>query len=142
MDVGHANKEGIDFGFADVVAVQSDVRVDVEPTHVQTHSAFVGDHVVQTGLQRDAEGIVQIQIAQGRVLFEEDGVVQTRADIGCQSAATDGGAKVTPSKEVLEQMLVEHKGVVAQVARALGRSTKQVYRWMARQGLDPADYRA
>ena len=52
-----------------------------------------------------------------------------------------GTTKMTPSREVLEELLVKHGGVVARVARELGRSTKQVYRWMARHEMDPASYR-
>ncbi len=57
--------------------------------------------------------------------------------------AEEGGsaARVTPSQEVLEELMIRHKGVVARVARELGRSTKQVYRWMSRHGMDPTNYR-
>ena len=41
----------------------------------------------------------------------------------------------------LEALLREHKGVVADVARAMGRSRKQVYRWVVQQGLDVAKFR-
>ena len=49
--------------------------------------------------------------------------------------------RITPDRAELEALLRTHKGVVAQVARALGRSTKQVYRWMARDGLEVDDFR-
>jgi DNA-binding NtrC family response regulator len=46
-----------------------------------------------------------------------------------------------PDVETLRGLLAAHKGVVAQVARATGRSTKQVYRWLKTYGLDLEDFR-
>jgi DNA-binding NtrC family response regulator len=46
-----------------------------------------------------------------------------------------------PSREVLEELLWRHGGVVSEVARAAGRSRKQVYRWLHNYGLDPDAYR-
>ena len=46
-----------------------------------------------------------------------------------------------PDRARLEALLREHKGVVADVARAMGRSRKQVYRWVVQQGLDVAKFR-
>lgn len=46
-----------------------------------------------------------------------------------------------PDRTRLEALLREHKGVVADVARAMGRSRKQVYRWVVQQGLDVAKFR-
>ena len=46
-----------------------------------------------------------------------------------------------PDVETLRGLLAAHKGVVAQVARATGRSTKQVYRWLKTYGLELEDFR-
>jgi len=46
-----------------------------------------------------------------------------------------------PDREALETLLRAHKGVISAVARASGRSRKQVYRWLDRHGLDPQDFR-
>jgi len=46
-----------------------------------------------------------------------------------------------PSREELIAALREHRGVVADVGRAMGRSRKQVYRWLERFEIDPTDYR-
>ena len=46
-----------------------------------------------------------------------------------------------PDRARLEALLREHKGVVADVARAMGRSRKQVYRWVVQQGLDVGKFR-
>ncbi|MFO0590583.1 MAG: sigma 54-interacting transcriptional regulator [Polyangiaceae bacterium] len=46
-----------------------------------------------------------------------------------------------PDRARLEALLREHKGVVADVARAMGRSRKQVYRWVVQQGLDVSKFR-
>ncbi|MCB9595324.1 MAG: sigma 54-interacting transcriptional regulator [Sandaracinaceae bacterium] len=51
------------------------------------------------------------------------------------------GSDRPPSREALEELLREHRGVVADVARQVGRSRKQVYRWLRSQGLDLEDYR-
>jgi transcriptional regulator with AAA-type ATPase domain len=40
-----------------------------------------------------------------------------------------------PSREELVELLRVHQGVVADVARASGRSRKQVYRWLEQRGL-------
>ena len=60
------------------------------------------------------------------------------------SAATGGGAgrlDGPPTRAELEALLRAHRGVIAEVARHVGRSTKQVYRWMSRYDIDPDDYR-
>lgn len=46
-----------------------------------------------------------------------------------------------PDRAELERLLAEHGGVVADVARATGRSRKQVYRWLRDHGLDPSAWR-
>ena len=46
-----------------------------------------------------------------------------------------------PDRAELEALLRAHKGVVANVARAMQRSRKQVYRWIEQHGLDVAAYR-
>jgi transcriptional regulator with PAS, ATPase and Fis domain len=46
-----------------------------------------------------------------------------------------------PDRARLEQLLRDHHGVVADVARAMDRSRKQVYRWIAQHGLDPKTFR-
>jgi transcriptional regulator with PAS, ATPase and Fis domain len=46
-----------------------------------------------------------------------------------------------PSREELERLLTEHAGVVADVARSLDRSARQVYRWLDRYGIDPDAFR-
>jgi DNA-binding NtrC family response regulator len=47
-----------------------------------------------------------------------------------------------PTRDVLEALLREHDGNVADVARLVGRSRKQVYRWVATFGIDLSRYRA
>ena len=46
-----------------------------------------------------------------------------------------------PSKEELERLLQQHRGRVADVARATGRSRTQVYRWLEQHGLSIDAYR-
>ncbi len=46
-----------------------------------------------------------------------------------------------PSAERLRQLLGRHGGVVSRIAKDLGTHRQQVYRWLERHGLDPADFR-
>ncbi len=46
-----------------------------------------------------------------------------------------------PGKPELEALMRAHRGVVANVARVMRRSRKQVYRWLELHGLDAADFR-
>jgi transcriptional regulator with GAF, ATPase, and Fis domain len=46
-----------------------------------------------------------------------------------------------PSRAELDALMRAHRGVVADVARAMARSRKQVYRWLEHHGLDAARYR-
>ena len=46
-----------------------------------------------------------------------------------------------PDRAELEALLRTHRGVVANVARAMQRSRKQVYRWIEQHGLDVAAFR-
>lgn len=47
-----------------------------------------------------------------------------------------------PSRDALVVLLDRHGGVVARVAAELGRSPRQVYRWLERHRIDPDDHRA
>jgi DNA-binding NtrC family response regulator len=46
-----------------------------------------------------------------------------------------------PDRAALEQLLREHKGVLADIARVTKRSRRQVRRWVERFGLNADDYR-
>jgi DNA-binding NtrC family response regulator len=46
-----------------------------------------------------------------------------------------------PNRAQLEELLRAHRGVVADVARAMRRSRKQVYRWITHHGLDAQRFR-
>jgi transcriptional regulator with PAS, ATPase and Fis domain len=46
-----------------------------------------------------------------------------------------------PGRDELEALLRRHRGVVADIARAMNRSRKQVYRWLAHHGLDAGNFR-
>jgi DNA-binding NtrC family response regulator len=52
----------------------------------------------------------------------------------------DGGP--APDRAGLEALLRAHRGVVSDVARAVRRSRKQVYRWIASHGIDVRRYRS
>jgi transcriptional regulator of acetoin/glycerol metabolism len=46
-----------------------------------------------------------------------------------------------PDRAELEALLRAHRGNVAELARAQGRSRKQVYRWLEALDLDASGYR-
>jgi DNA-binding NtrC family response regulator len=46
-----------------------------------------------------------------------------------------------PAKAALETLLREHRGNVTELARAVGRSRKQVYRWLEQHALDAERFR-
>jgi DNA-binding NtrC family response regulator len=48
---------------------------------------------------------------------------------------------VAPDRETLAALLTKHRGVVADIAREVGRSRKQVYRWIEQHGLPLDRYR-
>jgi DNA-binding NtrC family response regulator len=52
------------------------------------------------------------------------------------------GERGAPSRERIEQLLAEHGGNVAEVARALGTHRQQVYRWLRQFKLDAKSFRA
>ncbi len=52
-----------------------------------------------------------------------------------------GRRTATPSREALAQLLSEHDGVITAVAEAVGRSRKQVYRWIEHYGLTNTRWR-
>ena len=61
---------------------------------------------------------------------------------GPQAAPEEAAAAPgRPTRAELAARLAEHGGNVAAVARALGEHRQQVYRWLERFGLDPADHR-
>ncbi|MBZ0117697.1 MAG: Fis family transcriptional regulator, partial [Sandaracinaceae bacterium] len=53
----------------------------------------------------------------------------------------DSSRAKPPDRAELEELLARHHGVVADVARAVGRSRKQVYRWIQQCDLDPEAFR-
>ncbi len=44
-------------------------------------------------------------------------------------------------REALIRLLREHRGNISAVARAMGKGRTQIHRWIARHGIEPADYR-
>ena len=55
--------------------------------------------------------------------------------------ADAGDKEPPPDRAALEALLLAHRGVVADVARAMRRSRKQVYRWIVNHQLDVARFR-
>lgn len=58
------------------------------------------------------------------------------------AAPADKVQEGPPDRERLLELLKEHRGVVAEIARVMGRSRKQVYRWLEQAGIDVDAFRA
>jgi DNA-binding NtrC family response regulator len=58
-----------------------------------------------------------------------------------RAAASAEDREPPPDREKLEALLAAHRGVVTEVARAMRRSRKQVYRWIAHHGIDVERFR-
>lgn len=64
-----------------------------------------------------------------------------RAEASPPPADAPRGAGPVPDRDLLIGLLRQHRGNVADVARAVGRSRKQVYRWLLQHGLDVGEFR-
>ena len=68
--------------------------------------------------------------------------VPARAPEETSSEAEEGGEREpAPDRAGLEALLKRHRGVVADVAREMSRSRKQVYRWITHHGIDVESFR-
>jgi transcriptional regulator with PAS, ATPase and Fis domain len=67
------------------------------------------------------------------------GALEARA---AQDPREDSDSDDLRLRAQLEALLVEHKGNIAQVARALGKARMQVHRWLKRFEMDPERYRS
>lgn len=66
------------------------------------------------------------------------------AELSADAPPESTGAKgrdPPPGRAQLEALLRRHSGVVSEVARAVSRSRKQVYRWLEHHGLDAEAFR-
>jgi transcriptional regulator of acetoin/glycerol metabolism len=62
-------------------------------------------------------------------------ITATPAPPATSAPAASDAAVPVPDKDQLLELLKRHKGVIADIARATGRSRKQVYRWLDKHGL-------
>lgn len=62
-------------------------------------------------------------------------------DAAEEPTKTGTGGRTAPTRVEVEALLIEHEGNLVEVARAAGRSRKQVYRWLDKYGLDADGYR-
>jgi DNA-binding NtrC family response regulator len=58
------------------------------------------------------------------------------------SEARDARAGVAPTRDELVTLLETHRGNVAQLAAALGKDTRQIYRWLKKLEIEVSEYRA
>ena len=88
-------------------------------------------NIVQRAAHAGAEVIIDME-ALGVL---EQGAVPASAEVERPRAGV-------PEKAELEKVLTAARGNVAQAARALGTSARQLYRWLDRAGVDPESFRA
>jgi DNA-binding NtrC family response regulator len=86
-----------------------------------------------------AQGAQALTLEHATESLERARRFEIPSDVPAGIEAEDRGGP--PSREELEDLLRRHGGVVSDVARAAGRSRKQVYRWLHNYGLDPDSYR-
>lgn len=70
----------------------------------------------------------------------EEAHLSPQAGMGFTGEAQPGPAREAPDRDALESVLIEHKGNISAVARALGVHRTQLRRWLSRHGLDAARY--
>ncbi len=63
------------------------------------------------------------------------------APVAAEADEVDDDSGPVPDRASLEALLEAHRGVVSEVARAVRRSRKQVYRWISSHGLEVERYR-
>lgn len=89
---------------------------------------------------RQLEGVLEVAVALA------DGGVVERLDL--PEAIVESSTRSEPPRspdelrEHLISLLREHRGNATTVARRMGKSRTQIYRWMQELGIDPNDYRA
>lgn len=87
------------------------------------------------------------RLAAGSVLphSEEEAGGTTRSDLAAPSPRSQEREPIqrspAPNKHELEALLARHRGSISSVAREVGRSRRQIDRWMASLGLSGKDYR-
>jgi sigma-54 dependent transcriptional regulator, acetoin dehydrogenase operon transcriptional activator AcoR len=89
-------------------------------------------NIVQRAAHAGAEVVIDLE-ALGQLEQAED------ASSVEPERPREGGV---PGKAELETALTSANGNVAQAARSLGTSARQLYRWLGRAGLDPENFRA
>jgi DNA-binding NtrC family response regulator len=94
------------------------------------------------GNVRELASLMELAVADAtgadRVLRPTPAVLERLA---AYSRLVPDAEEPPPDREQLDRLLAETGGNVAEVARKLGKFRAQVYRWVRRQGLSPADYR-
>ena len=85
--------------------------------------------------------MVAARLRGGSVPTPDSGAGPAAAVAAPDEGADEGDARAAqppPSREELARLLREHNGVIARVARAVGRSRRQVDRWIVQHKLDPS----
>ncbi|HEY6477739.1 MAG TPA: sigma 54-interacting transcriptional regulator [Polyangia bacterium] len=80
--------------------------------------------------------------SDGELLLENlPGAVRGALERGAPIEVRPRKPRAAPDRQELEQILKQHEGNVASVARALDRQWNVVWRWMAKHGLRPEGFR-
>jgi transcriptional regulator with PAS, ATPase and Fis domain len=96
-------------------------------------------HCLARGLTLAQDGVFEL----GHLPKAVAGVASDAAGLGDldQAQETAEEKQAARLREQLEALLTEHRGNVAEVARAMGKARMQVQRWMKRLAIDPGRYR-
>ncbi len=89
---------------------------------------LVKDRLLPSPMQKEPQATVP--------LAADDGV-----SVEARQAQTAPEVAPPPDREQLKEQLAKHRGNLAQVAREVGRSRTQVYRWVKKYGLEADDFR-
>jgi len=94
-------------------------------------------------LLRRGTGPIELQHLPSVVRRVYAGVAanESVSDRAAEPASARRQRRAAPSREQLERLLRDHRGNVADVARALDRQWAVVHRWIKRQGFDANRYR-
>jgi transcriptional regulator with AAA-type ATPase domain/FMN phosphatase YigB (HAD superfamily) len=92
---------------------------------------------------RAGEGPYELALVEGQLSRRDVRSVRPAAMATTASllASEVPGREPAPERAQLEALLRRHGGVLAEVARALGCSRKQLYRWLDHHGLDAESFR-
>ncbi|WP_170319620.1 sigma 54-interacting transcriptional regulator [Polyangium spumosum] len=93
----------------------------------------------QLRIRGGSADVLDLDLVEGRLTPAPAATGDTDEDDEREEAAAE--KEPPPGRVELEALLQKHRGVVADVARVMRRSRKQVYRWITEHGVDVRRFR-